>query len=432
MLDVKQTVGPQPRRRIDPMTSHAPHDQILPDAGSLPMLELPPAPFARPGAGTARPDMPSPHAVSAEPVPPASMPAGTGIDQLLASLRSAPPEAGTQAPATVELPAPHSNFHQAVAERRNRTERRAKPRLTAERRTFTSEHLAAPETGPADPRPVEAPPAQAPVMPMPLDTRMPELPEIAPLEPALPYQLPSRGVAADTLRSSRPSVAVTRSPFPSILPDEEATAEVVAEPAAQPVAEPVAEQPELMRLPTAQAYAAPALDAVFDTQVQRVPVGRLEPWATPLAETRIPDAGPAGPSFAPGAGLDPAVATAAAAPGAWYGGAVQVDDALLVWNAPGATAPLAPSVATMIAPQGRSSAPGVAALAAPTAPAATAVATTTLAPAAAASLTGTAAGTAAAAAARSTRARLLRLLAWIGLPAGAGVGLALAIDRFLL
>jgi hypothetical protein len=380
----------------------------------MPTLELPPVPFGRPSSDGMMPAAPMPPAT---PAPNDSMPSGSSIDQIIEALRSEPmPTLDTSMlldPATLLADIapeerPHGDFHSAV-ERRDIRERRRAGRETPDRRTFTSTYMAAPDNGPADPRPTTPPPATHDARPIPIDARMPELP-IQELQPARPYELPSRGVVGETVRSSRASIAaMSAQPFPSH------PAPPIDAP--EPPTAPIAPQQQ----PQQQAVEPHGIEGIFGPPQS---VGRLEPFA-PMAPVQIPDAGPAGPAIAPGAGLDPVVATAAATPSAWFGGQVQVDEAMLVWNAPGATAPLAPQVAAAIAPQTPRSAaaPG-------TAPAATAaaapIATTMLAPAAAA---GAAAG--ASAATRSPLARLLRMLAWLGLPAGAGIGIAVALDHFL-
>jgi hypothetical protein len=358
----------------------------------MPTLELPPVPFAR---GAAQPfSMPAAPAAPAPMTPAEPMPSGTSVQELIDSLR-------LDSPLTITDPEqqlPHGEFHAAVQERRNRVERRRAPRETGERRAFASPNMAAPATGPEDPRPVAPPAPAAPALPMPLDTRMPELPEAGELQPARPYELPSRGVASETIRSSRASTAVQPTTAPFV---PQAATPV-------PMWEPQAE------VALGHAFFPPSnsdvIDDIFGTPSA---TGRLEPWIP----AELPLAGPSGPSIAPGAGLDPTVASIAAAPSAWFGGSVQVDDAMLVWNAPSSTAPLAPAVAAAIQPM--SAAPAAAG---------TAIATSALVPAAPTAALAGAAGTAAAGSSGS----LLRLLAWIALPAAAGIGLAAAISHFLL
>lgn len=376
----------------------------------MPSLELPPAPFTRSAKPTTTPE---------------PLPSGATIEHLLESLRIEP------SPSSSEPTSPHAGFHAAV-ERRARRERRREPRSTPERRHFASSHLAAPDTGPLDPRPVDPPSPARSALPMPLDTRMPELPsEPAPLAPALPYQLPSRGVAAETIRSTRPSFGgrhelptapAAPASAPAAPPEGLTLAAAGVAPAA-PTARPIA-PPAAALAPAAAAAAAPAprLDAIFEPQREDAPMGRLEPWGAP-SHAQLPDAGPAGPSIAPGAGLHRVVATAAAVPGAWFGGHVEVDDAMLVWNAPAAHVPLAPSVAAAISPAEGSPSVGAGAAAAAAAP--TGIATTALAPAPTAAPAGTGSGAGGA-------TRLLRLLGWVGLPAGGGIGAAVAVDRLLL
>jgi hypothetical protein len=251
---------------------------------------------------------------------------------------------------------------------------------------------------------------------------MPELP-IA-LEPARPYELPSRGLATGTLRTTRANVHVHDLPFPATAMEHPAPPVGAPEPPAAPPASAPPAPEQAAHVQPAPAGMAPAvgIDGIF-ANAAPVPVGRLEPFGPGVA-AYVPQTGPAGPAAAPGAGLDPVVAAVAATPSAWHGSAVQVDDAMLVWNAPGTTAPLAPSVAAMISPAPPSAAP----TSAPATATATAVgiATTTLAP--------TGAPAAAAASARATRgplASLLRLLLLVGIPAASGTGIAVALDRFV-
>jgi hypothetical protein len=364
----------------------------------MPTLELPPVPYAR--GSHAAPIASIPLAPPEQP-----MPSGTSVQELIDSLR-------LDSPLTIDAAAadlddlPHTGFHGAVQERRARIERRRTQRETSERRAFASPNMAAPMTGPEDPRPVAAPAPSAPALPMPLDTRMPQLPEPGELLPALPYALPSRGVASETIRSSRASTAVQPS-TPQSMPQA-----ATPPPAWEP-------QAEVAYVEHVEPVGASAIDDIFGTPSA---TGRLEPWMP----AELPLAGPSGPSIAPGAGLDPTIASIAAAPSAWYGGSVQVDDAMLVWNAPSTTAPLAPQVAAAIQP---SAAPAAAAAGAGAAAAAAATfATSALVPGAP---TAALAGAASTAPARDSGS-LLRLLAWIALPAAAGIGIAVAISHFLL
>lgn len=378
---------------MDPHTPHNDHATTVESSGigrALPTLQLPPVPFAR-------------HE---------SLPVGTSVSDLLGALSA---DSLTLEPMADEpfFAQPHADFHAAV-ERRGRRERRSSPRSTGERRAFTSEHLAAPDHGPADPRPQADPTHEhAPRQAAPIDPRLPELPGPTPheLEPALPYTLPSPGVSGDTVRTTRASVATMPLTYPSI-------GTVGSTPPFAPVT-PVAPPAEL---PTEQArieapvtLAPTGLDAVYAGGAP-IPVGRLDPWTEILAEARTPQAGPASPAIAPGAGLAPVVASVAAAPSAWYGGQVHVDDAMLVWNAPGTQAPLAPSVAAMIAPA-RSAA------AAP-------LATGRLAPPTLVAASASAAP--AASTVRGPLGRLLRGALLIGVPAGLGIGIALAVNEYLL
>ncbi len=393
-----------------------------------PADELPPvAPQAAPAAApvVAAPVLELPIVAPSAPEAPAAV--GTSIAELLDALKL---DGVTMDADQIR---PHAEFSLAV-ERRDRTERRAKPRATNDRRAFASTNLAMPEQGPEDPRPQAAPPVEhVATSPAPIETIMPELP--LPLEPSRPYELPSRGVATGTLRTTRANVHVNDLPFPATAIEHPTPPVGAPEPPAAPHPfidqVPIADLPPL-EAPVAHAQPAPAgtspfpgIDAVFANSAP-IPVGRLEPYAVLAREAavgfQLPDAGPAGPATAPGFGLDPTVAAVAATPSAWHGSAVQVDDAMLVWNAPGTTAPLAPSVAAMISP----APPSMHQLsaAAPAAPAS--IATTALAP--------TAATAAAAAGARTTRgplASLLRLLLLVGLPAASGIGIAIALDRFV-
>ncbi|MCW2927239.1 MAG: hypothetical protein JWM86_1207 [Thermoleophilia bacterium] len=375
--------------------------------------------------------MPS-HAASVPPVysPAAAqaaetLPSGTSIAELLDALQLESPLQVHAAPSH-GAPRPHEAFSTSVAERRDRTERRSAPRETPDRR-FASSHLAMP-AGPVDPRPATSP-VQPPARPMPLDTRMPELPTMPPaLEPARPYELPSRGLQASTVASTRPNIASSALPFPGVAP---AAGDVPPMPFAAPIAAPAtaAAAPAAPVLDDpAPPTAAPAppvapsnthgqhvpIESIYGGE-QQVPMGRLEPWAGHRVDTgvRVLETGPAGPAAAPGYGLDPVVAAVAAAPNAWFGGSSEVDDAMLVWSAPPAVAPLATQVAGLIAPAG-SAAPGAA------------LATMPLAPA-------TAAGAPApSASGRGPIGALLRALVLLGLPAGGGIGIAIAVNHYLL
>jgi hypothetical protein len=367
-------------------TPHHTQDSPYPTRdGALPTLSLPPVPFARPAA---KPAMP----VHVE--APVQLPTGTSIADLIGALET-------------DVVRPHAVFSTDI-ERRGRSERRREPRSTGDRRDFTSQYLAAPTDGPIDPRPTAAPNAPAATRPAPIDPIMPELPLA--LEPSRPYELPSRGVAASTLRSSRPNVAVQQLPFPgSALVDPPAPAGAPQPPTSgaaftDQLPPAVAEQP--------QAPAAPSsISSIFGEPSAPIQVGHLHPRI--VADIVVPDAGPAGPAMAPGAGLDPISASIAATPSAWFGGAVHVDDSMLVWNSPGTTAPLAPSVAAMIAPQSGPVATG------------TGIATTTLVPVPAAAAT-------AAAAPRGAGRSILRVTLLAGLPAAVGIGIAVGLDRFVL
>ena len=403
-------------------------------------LELPPVPFARTGSYGAADELPpvAPQATPAAapapaPAAPAPMPAFTAILEAPAATTDAPAAVGTSiselldalkldgVSMDVDQVRPHAEFSSAV-ERRGRTERRTKPRSTNDRRTFASTNLAMPEQGPEDPRPQSAPPVEHVVTsPTAIDTMMPELPLA--LEPSRPYELPSRGLASGTLRTTRANVHVNELPFPANamthpVPPAGAPEPPTAPPAPRPFidSEPLAQDPAAAVAQPAPAGMAPfvGIDAVFANSAP-IPVGRLEPFA---AAVHVPAAGPAGPAAAPGYGLDPVVAAVAATPSAWQGGAVQVDDAMLVWNAPGTTAPLAPSVAAMISP----APPSAARVSAAPAPAAAGIAVTALAPA-------PAAGTRAP---RGLGASLLRLVLLVGIPAASGTGIAFALDRFVL
>jgi hypothetical protein len=367
-------------------TPHHLHDSPAPTRdGALPTLALPPVPFARPATEPAAP---------ARLEAPAQLPTGTSIADLMGALET-------------EVVRPHAAFSTDV-ERRGRGERRREPRSTGDRRDFTSQHLAAPVDGPVDPRPTGAPTPLEAKRPAPIDPIMPELPLA--LEPSRPYELPSRGISATTLRSTRPNVAVQQPPFPGHA--------IVAPPAPVGAPEPptagiaftdqlppaAPAQPEVPAVPS-------SISSIFGEPSAPGQVGHLHPRILP--DLVVPDAGPAGPAMAPGAGLDPIAASVAATPSAWFGGAVHVDDSMLVWNSPGTMAPLAPSVAAMIAPQSGPVATG------------SGIATTTLAPAPALPALPVAAT-------RGSGRSVLRVALLAGLPAAIGIGIAVGLDRFVL
>lgn len=393
-----------------------PHDDRRPAASepALPTLQLPPVPFARPSAPLAAVPAPATAHVPAPVTPAESLPTGTPVQELLGALTAEPLRVAVDldTAASGDLPIrPFEGFTAAV-DRRGRRERRRVPRSTTDRRAFTSDHLAMPVNGPADPRPTTPPPVEnVPERPAPIDPVMPALP----IEPATAFELPTRGVAPSTQATVRPGVASTPRPA------------APAGAAFPTLAAPQADAPSRMTLPVdAPSPVGEAADhsiaGIFDAP-SAVRIGHLQPAHAATPATAAPLAGPAGPSTAPGAGLDPVAAAVATAPSAWYGGAVQVDDAMMVWNAPGAQAPVAPAVAAAIAPQRPQSVPPAPVAAAP---AATDLATSPLAaggPVAAASAPATAAS-------RGPLASLLRLLLVIGIPAGAGVSIAIAIDRF--
>ena len=407
-----------------------------PHADFAASLELPPVPFART----------SPHAPGAPTV-------GTSVDDLLDALRlDGTTLDGVTMRHDVATPRPHAEFSTSVERRAEWTERRRGARSTPDRRMFQSEHLAPPAAGPVDPRPQVPPPSQHAVeRAAPIDHVMPELP--FELEPSLPFTLSSRGVAVGTQRTTRPNVAVTQLPFPAMALKHPTAPVGAPEPPTAPPAPaastpfPAPHDPLLattaqvqqhaplaqvqQRGPLAQpapegARPAAGISGIFGGMTP-IPVGRLEPHAAmPHASALIvPHAGPAGPAIAPGAGLHPIAAAVAATPSAWHGGAVHVDDALLVWNAPGTTAPLAPSVAAMIAPQ-----PVSGSLASAPAAAAPGVATTVLLPSAPAGTLGGATG--AGSTARLPLATMLRWLLLVGVPTGSGLAIAFAVNRFLL
>jgi hypothetical protein len=408
---------------MQPSTPH--HDALAgPDDArrELPVLDLPPVPFG----GPASPELPG---VGDPSQPRAQLPVGTSVQDLLGALaidgmEPAPyvPDEPTPSQLLEQLPAgpadaparPLHEFSIAV-DRRGRGERRSSHRPTPDRRAFASEHLAAPDQGPVDPRPTEPPTWGAQRRSVPIDPVMPPLPIDEQLQPVAPYRLPNRGIAASTQRSTRASLATSAAPFPSSEPVIAASA-AAPTPAPAPMAAPA---PTFESAP-AQAVLQP-LESVFaGSAPMPVPVGHLQPReAAPAAAPSIalPDAGPAGPAMAPGAGLDPVTAAVATAPSAWYGGAVQVDDSMLVWNAPGTQAPLAPQVAASIAAPPAPTADRPVAVVPSGSAVGSSVATTPLAPTPAATR-------------RSTTP--LRLALLVGIPAASGIGLALAIDRFLL
>ncbi|MCB0879211.1 MAG: hypothetical protein KDC46_09565 [Thermoleophilia bacterium] len=409
------------------MHDHAPapqpHDSTAHEAGSLPALALPPVPFARSTAAPAAEPAPAAAPAVAPAPAAAAMPSGTSIQDLLGSLSldgATADDVSSFLDAAASQQQPQRPLHEfsVAVDRRSRRERRTEPRTTPDRRAFTSEHMAAPDSGPVDPRPTTAPPRRDPAeRPEPIDARMPELPLA--LEPARPYELPNRGVASATVRSSRASIAIHQLPFPNNAPVQQAAPAAPAAPAE------LAPEPQYQPAPTG----TNGIDAIFGAPVG-TPVGQLQgvPQAptAPDVELRIPESGPAAPGMAPGAGLDPLVATAAAAPSAWFGGSVHVDDAMMVWNAPGAnhaTGMLAPAQPnSMLATSGPAATPLAGTLA-------TGIATAPLAPSV------PAAGTAAAAAAGAAAGRSsspLRVALLLGLPAAAGIAIAFAINHFLL
>jgi hypothetical protein len=353
------------------MQHHAPSttSQIEPrdTRGDLPVLELPPIPFLRATS--------APATIATQPVADSiehhPLPAGTTVQDLLGALvlDGVPPADAHELATGIELDArPHHEFSVDV-ERRAARERRREHRATPDRRAFTSEHLAAPAAGPVDPRPTMPPVHPTAGRPSPIDAVMPPLPLDEELQPVRAYELPSRGVAATTQRTTRASVAIAALPFPQQALDHPPQPTTAPEPPVPPAAP-----------------AAPAgIEAIF---------------------------GPAGPAAAPGAGLDPIAAAVAAAPSAWFGEAVHVDDELLVWNAPVAVqTPLAATVAAQLDP---TAAPATGAASATTFP----VPLTPLAPAAAT--------------APATRRRPARLALLVGVPAAAGIAIAVAAERFLL
>ncbi|MBC7460503.1 MAG: hypothetical protein H7287_04005 [Thermoleophilia bacterium] len=223
------------------------------------------------------------------------------------------------------------------------------------------------------------------------------------LQPARRYEASTnRAPQPTTVLSTRPNIAQTMAPIAHPL----GAPTNVAPPAAAPAA--------------GFAPTSAELDSVYATIVGNAGVGRLDPFPgqAPLTAPQMH------PSMSNG--LDPAVAAAAAAPSAWFGGNVQADDQLLVWNSQGSAAAAAPALAgpALAAPHaGRAphvpaglaaaaAAPSVAAHAAATAPAIT-------------PLTPPATG-------RSFGASLLRWLLFAGVPAVLGIGIAAGASRLLL
>lgn len=281
----------------------------------------------------------------------------------------------------------------------------------------------APQATPAQPAPAQ--PAPAPVaMPAPIAAppAFAAAPEAAPtpdfggLQPAVPYRAPDRTGQPAPLLTSRPNTA------------QQFVSHPIAVPQNVPVPAPAAMQPYTNAAPMAAPHGAPA--QAFDPWPGQSPIAA--PVATPLAA-------PAAPSPAPGLGLPPAVAAVAAAPNAWFGGNVQSDEALLVWNAAGSATPAAPaaipaglapgvpaglaaSVAAGIPagpPPGLAAAPGVAPLAAPVGvPAGVAGPDVVALPAAAEAVGG---GSSA-----------LRWILFGVVPAALGIGIAVVLSQFVL
>jgi hypothetical protein len=365
------------------------------DSGSpaLPSIALPPVPFSRGTAAAATVD-----AVTAAPSAPASadsMPTGTSVNDLIGALSLDGLDiTGMVAEAA---PRPHQEFSVDVNRRAHR-DRRSEQRTKPDRRSFTSEHLAAPDQGPTDPRPMLPPNAPAPTRAAPIDAVMPPLPlpleQPLPLEPARAYELPNRAIATTTRRNLRPDLSTSALPFPQQAIDHPP----------QPAAAPEPPTGDSFTTALLEQAQQPAPDGASDiasifNAAAPVPVGHLDP--TVHATTQ--------PTPTPAVEL-PQVAAAAA----WFGGEVRADDALMIWNAPGTAAPLAPSVAAMIAPATQAPSAAPAAL--------STVATTRLAP--------TPAATAGAATGPTRSGRRIALL--VALPAIAGIAVAVGIDRLLL
>lgn len=413
MLDVVQRAvrAVRPSQMQPPASTHDAFQADDAGAAVLPALELPPAPFSRGTIAAAPATVARPAPVAATMAPTNeradadadafadSLPSGTSIQDLIGALTID----GVDVAAGESRP--HHEFSTAV-ERRGARERRRAHRSTPDRRAFTSAHMAAPAEGPDDPRPVAPPPHDAGGRPSPIDAVMPPLPLA--LEPALPYELPSKGVAHATRRSTRASVAVTELPFPQQAIEHPPQPDTAPEP---PVA------PQFPEVPPAPEPVS--ISSIFSGAAS-VPVGHLVPRpADEIPVVAVPDAGPAGPSPAPGEGMDPVAAAVAAAPSAWYGGSVRVDDAMMIWNAPGTDAPLAPTVASMIAPAPPVMSHAMPELSGASAPG-RAVATTPLLPGAAPAAT------------RARGGSGITNLLLVGGAAIAGTTIAFAIDRLLL
>jgi len=255
---------------------------------------------------------------------------------------------------------------------------------------------------PAQPAPMTAPPAFAPA------AAAAPTPEFGGLQPAVPYRAPDRSDRPAPLMTTRPNTAQQFVSHPIAVPQNVPV----------PAPAPAAMQPYATGAPMAAPYGAPAQD--------------LNPWPgqAPIA---APHAAPAAPSPAPGLGLAPEVAAVAAAPNAWFGGNVQSDESMLVWNGAGSATPAAPAalaaavpagLAASIAagipagpPPGLAAAPGVAPLAAGVGVPAAGPDIVALAPTAEAVGGGSGA---------------LRWILFGAVPAALGIGIAVVLSQFVL
>ncbi|MCW2974497.1 MAG: hypothetical protein JWN72_2770, partial [Thermoleophilia bacterium] len=294
-----------------------PDEQFAATSGGLPALALPPVPFARAAA---------PFAAPAPIAAPVEIAAPVGI------------AAPVAAPAPTDAPVSAGSAVDAML-----------AQLTSGLDMSTPQ----PQIAQYTPAPTAAPTPAPTAAPTPAPTAAPEEFDFHGLQPARRYEAPNRAPLATTVLSTRPNIAQTtvHTPHPLGEPTH------VAPPAPAARQEFVSHQmvvaapaPDL----TPAAGFAPTseeLDSVYATIVGNAGVGRLDPFpgqaplTAPQTHPSAPHAGPAAPHPAPGFGLAPAVAVAAAAPSAWFGGHVQADDQLLVWNSQGSAAALSAGLA---------------------------------------------------------------------------------------
>lgn len=223
--------------------------------------------------------------------------------------------------------------------------------------------------------------------PRPIDPVMPPLPIDENLQPARNYVLPNRGVSAAAQRSVRADLIATETPFPQ-----------AATQAAPQTTPPVAPQ-------TVQGHQS--VQSPLTVETRQATEAASHPTDS-IANIFGPPASKPNRQDEIEAQL---VAQVAATPAAWTGHATHLDDeGMMIWNAAGTSAPLAPTIAAMIAP-----APPVASSAA-----SRVITTTPLS-----------AGPLVAPASRRLSSPL-RMALLIATPAIAGIGIAFAIERFLL